>query len=90
MVAMYFDSLAIIIDHTLHLAAFKIELADVFYMAACILLSGPEGKLRFKYFLEGGKYKLTMDNAQVSFPPLYLSEMNVDRPMDLLTIPATL
>lgn len=87
-VAMCFDDFAIIIDHALHPVAFQIPIGDTFNMAPYIPLFGELGQERFKFFINGGKFKLTMDNEKGSYPTLFFSEMNSDKAVNQLTIPA--
>lgn len=87
-VAMCFDDFTIVIDHALHLAASKVPLGGVFDMAPYIPLFGELGRERFRYFLEKGKYKLTMDKEKASYDPLYFSEMDINKATNQLAIPA--
>jgi hypothetical protein len=77
-VALCFDSFAIVIDPALHPTAFRVLLDDVCEMHPYIPISGPEGQERFKYFLEDGKYKLTMDNKDASYEPVQFFELSGD------------
>lgn len=87
-VAMCFDDFAIVVDHALHPAAFRVALGGVFDMAPYIPLFGEPGRERFKYFLGNSKYKLTMDNEKASYDPLYFSEMDINKAANQLAIPA--
>ena len=89
-VGMCFDCFAIIIDHALHPAAFKVSLGSVFYMAPYIPLFRQKSQERFKYLLEDGKYKLMMDNKESTYEPLYFSEMDINKATDQIAIPAAL
>ncbi|KAF9691429.1 hypothetical protein EKO04_010904 [Ascochyta lentis] len=93
-VAMCFDTFAIVIDHAMHPTAMKISLGGEFHMAAYIPVFGQEGMERFKYFREGGKYKLTMDNGfqqkTLTYCPLFFSETDMDGATNQLAISAAL
>ncbi|KAH6638808.1 hypothetical protein C7974DRAFT_387346 [Boeremia exigua] len=89
-VAMCFDDFAIVIDHALHPTAFKVPLGEYFNMAPYIPLFGSEGQERFKYFLADGEHKLTMDNKETTYGPLYFSEMDIDKATDQIAVPAAL
>lgn len=86
-VALFFDSFAIIIDHALHPTAFRVPLGGVFEMYPYIPICGPESQKRFKYFLEDGKYKLTMDSKHASYKPIQFFGLDGDEEM---TQPATI
>ncbi|KAJ4373504.1 hypothetical protein N0V86_007644 [Didymella sp. IMI 355093] len=87
-VAMCFNDFAIVIDHALHPVAFKVVLGSTFNMAPYIPLFGKPGRERFKYFMEDGKFKLTMNNEKGSYPTLFFSGMDADKAVNQLTIPA--
>jgi hypothetical protein len=87
-VAMCFDDFAIVIDHALHPVAFKVVLGGTFNIAPYIPLFGEPGQERFKYFMEDGKFKLTMNNEKGSYPTLFFSGMDADKAVNQLTIPA--
>ncbi|KAF3032397.1 hypothetical protein E8E12_004171 [Didymella heteroderae] len=87
-VAMCFDDFAIIIGHALQSVAFQAPLGGTFNMAPYIPLFGEPGQERFKYFIHDGKFKLTMNNEKGSFPVLFFSEMDADKAVNQLTIPA--
>lgn len=87
-VAMCFDDFAIIIDHTLHPGAFQVPLGATLSMAPYIPLFREPGQECFKYFIHGDKFKLTMDNEKGSYPPLFFSEMDPDKAVNQLIIPA--
>lgn len=89
-VAMCFDFFAIVINHALHPEAMKIPIGGEFYMSPYIHLSGSKGQERFKYFLEDGEYKLTMDNKQSTYELLHFSEIDIDVATNQLAIPSAL
>jgi hypothetical protein len=85
-VALCFDSFAIVIDPALHPTAFRVPLGGVFEMHPYIPISGPEGQERFKYFLEDGKYKLTMDNKDASYEPVQFFGLSGDKELIRLAV----
>jgi hypothetical protein len=87
-IAMCFNDFAIVIDHALHPVAFQIPLGDTFSMAPYIPLFGEPGQERFTYFVNDGKVNLTMDNEKGPYLTLYFSEMDPDKAVNQLTIPA--
>jgi hypothetical protein len=88
-VALCFDTHAIVIDHSLHSTAFKVPLGGEFAMQSYIPLFGEPGQERFKYFRnEAGAFKLTMDSVVPTYPALSFTEMDVDASVTQLAIPA--
>jgi hypothetical protein len=83
-VALCFDSFAIVIDHALHPTAFRVPLGGVFKMHSYIPISGPEGQERFEYYLEDGKYRLTMDSKHASYEPFQFFGLNGNKEMSRL------
>lgn len=75
---MCFDDFAIVIDYALHPVAFQVPIGDTSDMAPYFPLFGEPGQGRFKYFINGGKIKLTMDNEEGTYPTLFFSEVNSD------------
>jgi hypothetical protein len=85
-VALCFESFAIVIDPALHPTAFRVPLGGVFEMHPYIPIGGPEGQERFKYFLEDGTYKLTMDSKHTSYEPVQFFELSGDEELTRLAV----
>ncbi|KAG9197983.1 hypothetical protein G6514_000630 [Epicoccum nigrum] len=64
--------------------AFRVPLGGVFKMHSYIPISGPEGQERFKYYLEDGKYRLTMDSKHASYEPFQFFGLNGNKEMSRL------
>lgn len=74
-VVLCFESFAIVIDYAMHPTAFRVPLGGVFEMHPYTTISGREGQERFKYFLEDGDHKLTMDSKHASYDPFIFYEL---------------
>jgi hypothetical protein len=74
-VALCFESFAIVIDHAMHPTAFRVPLGSVYEMHPYTTISGREGQERFKYFLEDGDHKLTMDSKHASYDPFVFYDL---------------
>jgi hypothetical protein len=87
-VALCFDTHALVIDHSIHPTAFKIPLGGEFITHSYIPLSSDVGLERFKFFVKDSKYLLTMDSAITDYPALSFTPMNVSLTVSQLAIPA--
>jgi hypothetical protein len=87
-VALCFNTYAIVIDHSIHPTAFKVSLGSEFVTHSYIPLFSDIGQERFKYFVKDGKYTLTMDSAIIDYPALSFTPMDVALTVPQLAIPA--
>ncbi|KAJ4340414.1 hypothetical protein N0V95_007499 [Ascochyta clinopodiicola] len=89
-VAICFDTYALVIDHALHPTAMYIPLGGEFTTATYTPITGQESMARFQYFRADSEYKLTMDNGSRTYEPLSFSEIDADATTTQLAIPAAL
>jgi hypothetical protein len=89
-IALCFDTLAIVVDHSISSTAFKVHLGGAYEMEPYIPLFRAIGRERFRYSLQDGEYKLMLDSVDGGRPPPYYAEMDVDASVRQLDIPAAL
>jgi len=88
-VALCFDTLAIVVDHSSNSTAFKVPLGGEYAMEPYVPLFGARDQERFNYFqAEDGSYMLTMNSVGKSYPALLFAEMDVEASVRQLAIPA--
>jgi hypothetical protein len=89
-IALCFDTHAIVIDHSINSTAFKAQLNSEYEMEPYVPLFSATGRERFSYFLQNEEYKLMLDSVDGGCPPTYYAEMDVDASVRQLVIPAAL
>ncbi|KAF2034788.1 hypothetical protein EK21DRAFT_107913 [Setomelanomma holmii] len=88
-VAICFDTHAIVIDHSLKSTAFRVLLGELVNLEPYVPLFSEQGQERFKYFLNGADaYTLTMDSVFGTYPALSFTEMDINASVTQLAIPA--
>ncbi|KAF1942684.1 hypothetical protein EJ02DRAFT_159660 [Clathrospora elynae] len=85
---MCFNTFALVIYHSLHPKEAKVPLGAEFAMLPYILLFNYKGKERFSYFLDEGRYMLTMDSCLITYPALSFTDTDVNAIVAQLAIPA--